>query len=118
MKNIILSPIGLNELEALIQNSIEKAFKYHSNTNDKLNGNSDQLLTIQEAADLLNITKATAYSKVSKGELPYYKQGKHLHFLRNELMDYIKKGRVKTNAEIEAEAGNSLINKKGVNHGR
>lgn len=118
MKDVLLTPIRLNELEVLIQNSVEKAFKYHSGTNDKLDGYSDHPLTVKQAADFLNLTRATIYSKVSRGELPYNKQGKQLYFLRNELIDYVKKGRIKTNAEIEAEAGNYLKNKKEVNHGR
>lgn len=72
----------------------------------------EQLLTIQEAAQFLNLTVPTIYSKVSKGELPVMKQGKRLYFSRTELLDYLKEGRRKTNAEIEAEAEAYLSNNK------
>jgi len=65
---------------------------------------TEQLFTIQEAAKFLNLTIPTIYSKVSKGELPFMKRGKRLHFSSTELMQYIKDGRKKTNAEIESEA--------------
>src|SRR5690554_1232725 len=72
----------------------------------------EQLLTIQEAAEFLSLAVPTMYSKVSKGELPVMKQGKRLYFSRTELLDYLKEGRRKTNAEIEQEAEAYLSNTK------
>ncbi len=72
----------------------------------------EQLLTVQEAAQFLNLTVPTIYSKVSKGELPCMKRGKRLYFSSTELMAYIKEGRKKSNAEIEQEAEAYLSNKK------
>ena len=80
---------------------------------------TEQLLTIQEAAEFLSLTVPTMYSKVSKGELPVMKRGKRLYFSRTELMEYIKEGRKKSNAEIEQEAEAYLLNKKkGLNNGK
>jgi excisionase family DNA binding protein len=56
----------------------------------------DKLLTIQEAAEFLNLTVPTVYSKVSKNELPVMKRSKRLYFSRNELLDYLKAGRKNT----------------------
>jgi len=79
----------------------------------------EQLLTVQEAAQFLNLTVPTIYSKVSKGELPVMKRSKRLYFSRNELMEYVKVGRKKSNAEIEQEAEAYLSNnKKGLNNGK
>ena len=79
----------------------------------------EQLLTIQEAAEFLSLAVPTIYSKVSKGELPVMKRGKRLYFSRTELMEYVKAGRKKSNAEIEQEAEAYLLNKKkGLNNGK
>ena len=79
----------------------------------------EQLLSIQQAAAFLSLSVPTLYSKVSKGELPVMKRGKRLYFSRTELMEYIKEGRKKSNAEIEAEAEAYLTDKKkGLNNGR
>ena len=79
----------------------------------------EQLLTIQEAAEFLSLTVPTMYSKVSKGELPVMKRSKRLYFSRTELLDYLKDGRKKSNAEIEQEAKAYLLNnKKGLNNGK
>lgn len=80
---------------------------------------SEQLLTVQEAANFLKLTVPTIYSKVSKGELPVMKRGKRLYFSSTELMEYLKAGRKKSNAEIEQEAEAYLSkNKKGLNNGK
>lgn len=72
----------------------------------------DELLTIQQASELLNLSVATIYSKVSKNELPVMKRSKRLYFSRTELIEYLKAGKRKTSAEIEAEADAYLSNKK------
>ena len=76
----------------------------------------ERLLTVQEAAQFLNLTVPTIYSKVSRGELPVMKRGKKLHFSSTELMQYLKQGRKLTNAEIEAEAEEYLTKKGGLKH--
>ena len=69
---------------------------------------TENLLTVQEAANFLNLSVPTVYSKVSKGELPVMKRGKKLHFSNTELMLYLKNGRKKTYSEIDREAENYL----------
>tara|TARA_R110000868_G_scaffold131418_2_gene341462 strand:+ start:14661 stop:14984 length:324 start_codon:yes stop_codon:yes gene_type:complete len=63
--------------------------------------NKEELLNIQEASKLLNLSVSTIYSKVCKREIPFNKQGKRIYFYRHELMKWIKSGRVKTYFEIE-----------------
>ncbi len=72
----------------------------------------DQLLNIQQTAEFLNLSVHTIYSKVSRAEIPYMKRSKRLYFSRTELMNYLKTGRVKTNAEIEQQANQYLTNKR------
>ncbi|WP_292901699.1 helix-turn-helix domain-containing protein [Nonlabens sp.] len=75
----------------------------------------EQLLNVQEAAHFLNLTVPTIYSKVSKNELPVMKRSKRLYFSSTELMEYLKDGRKKSNAEIEQEAEAYLLKtKKGL----
>ena len=73
----------------------------------------EQLLTVQEAATLLHLTVPTIYSKHSKGELPgVCKRGKRLYFSKQSLIQWVKEGRKKSNAEIEAEANAYLSNNR------
>lgn len=57
-------------------------------------------------------TKATWYGIVSRGEVPHHKNGKHLVFLKSEIDDWLRTGKRKSNAEIEAEAETYLFNNK------
>lgn len=75
-------------------------------------GKDDEFLTISQAAILLNLTVPTMYGKVSRGELPVMKRGKRLYFSREQLTNYIKDGKKKSSAEIDAEANAYLSNKK------
>ena len=72
------------------------------------------LLTIQQAAELISLSVPTIYGLVSRSEIPVSKKGKRLYFSKQELLDWIKSGRKKTNAEISAEAtGHVSKNKRG-----
>lgn len=112
MHNLVLSPIDpeklITDISERVTANILKAVQNNNPTTEQ----PEQLLTIQEAAQFLNLTVPTIYSKVSKGELPVMKRSKRLYFSSTELMEYIKEGRKKSNAEIEAEAEAYLSNNK------
>jgi len=112
MHNLVLSPIDpeklITDISERVTANILKAVQNNNPTTEQ----PEQLLTIQEAAQFLNLTVPTIYSKVSKGELPVMKRSKRLYFSRTELLDYLKDGRKKSNAEIEQEAKAYLSNNK------
>jgi excisionase family DNA binding protein len=119
MHNVVLSPIDpetlISSISERVTANILKAVRNEQPTTDQ----PEQLLTIQEAAKFLSLTVPTMYSKVSKGELPVMKRSKRLYFSRTELLEYLKQGRKKSNAEIEQEAEAYLLNnKKGLNNGK
>lgn len=71
-------------------------------------------LGIAEAAALLKLKITTLYEKTSKKLIPHFKRGNKLYFNRADLEDWIKRGKVTTNAEIEGRAATYLLN--GKNH--
>lgn len=73
---------------------------------------SEQLLTVQQTADFLNLSVPTIYGYVQRQEIPVNKRAKRLYFSKGELTEWIKAGRKKTVSEIEAEAENSFLSKK------
>lgn len=68
----------------------------------------EQFLTVKQAAEFLGLSTATVYTKVSKQQLPVMKRGNRLYFSEEELIQYLKDGRRKTNQEIEREADDYL----------
>ena len=111
MHNLVLSPIDPEKLITDISERVTANILKAVQNNNPKTEQPEQLLTIQEAAEFLSLTVPTLYSKTSKGELPFMKRGKRLYFSRTELLDYLKEGRKKSNAEIEAEAKAYLSNK-------
>ncbi|MFT5822117.1 MAG: excisionase family DNA binding protein [Crocinitomix sp.] len=113
MKDILFTPLRLSELELLIQNSVANALKNQIQPDQTIE--ADKFLDINEAATFLHLKESTVRTKVSKGELPFMKPDgtKGLIFSRLELTEFIKSGKKKSNAEIEAEADAYINKKKG-----
>jgi excisionase family DNA binding protein len=109
----------LPEAVAQLLNEVANLKELFISKNNQPLPEEDKLLSITEAAEFLSLTVPTMYSKVSKGELPVMKRSKRLYFSRTELLEYLKDGRKKSNAEIEQEAKAYLLNnKKGLNYGK
>lgn len=75
---------------------------------------SEELLTVEQAAKYLDLSKTYVYRLISRGELPVMKRGARVYFSKKELFDYVKAGRKKTNAELSAEADQYSRNKKAL----
>lgn len=73
---------------------------------------SETLLTVDEAANFLSLSKSTIYGMIGSNSLPYIKRSKRVYFSSVELMDYMKSGRKKTTSEIGKETDNFLGSKK------
>ncbi len=115
MTNIVLSPIPLNELEVLIQNSVRKVLSENPVTEPNVPA-GDQYLNITQAAELLDLKISSVYGIVHEKGIPYHKRGKRLYFSKQELMDWIKSGRKQTLQEIDQDAEDFIKNlpkKKG-----
>lgn len=89
-------PIMMNKIHDKLEH-LEKLITRISNGEE----NMEELLSIQEASKLLNLSVSTIYSKVCKREISVNKQGKRIYFYRHELMKWIKYGRVKTYFELQ-----------------
>ena len=72
----------------------------------------DEILTIQQAGKLINLSVPSIYGLVHESKIPVSKKGRRLYFSKQELMKWIKTGRRKTLAEIEKEAESLLSRKK------
>tara|TARA_R110000787_G_scaffold161124_6_gene274619 strand:- start:64 stop:408 length:345 start_codon:yes stop_codon:yes gene_type:complete len=112
MHNLVLSPIDPEKLISDIADRVTVNILQAVKQEHTLIEQPEQLLTVQEAAEFLKLTVPTIYSKVSKGELPVMKRSKRLYFSSTELMEYLKGGRKKTNAQIEQEAEAYMSNKE------
>ena len=76
----------------------------------ELQPESDQLLTIKQASEIISLSVPTIYGLVSRSEIPVSKKGKRLYFSKKELTDWIREGRKKTRFEISDEVNIQLGN--------
>jgi excisionase family DNA binding protein len=115
MDKTVLISLPIEDLQTVIIDCVNSCLRNNKQESKPPTEQPEKLLTIQEAAEYLSLTVPTMYSKVSKGELPVMKRSKRLYFSRTELLDYLKDGRKKSNAEIEQEA-KAYLKKKGGNN--
>lgn len=109
-QNIILTTIGLDELNSFIENSIRKVFEELSS--QPTVQSCQDLLSIAEASKVLNLAIPTIYGLVSNEIIPHMKKGKKLYFSKHELEEWIKSGRRKTSTEKNNEINALLIKPK------
>lgn len=77
-------------------------------TPDEARKVSEGYLNIEQATELLGISKVTLYRRTSKRTIPFYKKGKKVYFKRTELEAWMEKGRRKSDGELQEEAHKSL----------
>lgn len=107
MENLVFTQLSIPEIRQLFRKELESYFSCN-NPSVTPHKETDQLLSVQEAAAFLNLSVPTIYGYVQRQEVPVSKRGKRLYFSRNELTDWVKEGRRKTLSEIEEEADNYL----------
>ena len=116
MENVVFTQLSIPEIRQMFRQELETYFatQKQSNTNQP---EPEQLLTVQQAAELLNLSVPTLYGYTQRAEIPVCKRGKRLYFSKQSLFEWIKQGRKKTLAELASEPDTYLPkNKKGLSH--
>jgi len=73
-----------------------------------------QMLTIPEAAIVLDLSESYLHSLTCAKKIPHHKpNGKKIYFDWNELIDWLSRNRIKPIYESEEEAATYIVNKKG-----
>lgn len=83
----------LDELQELIRDAVKEVSQ---NTTEQKN----EIFTIEEAADYLQIPKNTLYQFTHRRKIPFHKIGRSLRFKKSDLNDWIDDNRRKTHGEI------------------
>ena len=68
-------------------------------------------LTLKEAAEFLDFSRSYLYRLTSQGRVPCYKsEGKRVYFDRAELVNWLKRNRIRPQEEIEEKAASYIVN--------
>ena len=112
MEKTILISLPIEDLQTVIIDCVNTCLMSNKQEVHQ-QAETDELLTVQDAAKFLSLTVPTVYGLISKGELPVMKRSKRCYFSKVELIDYVKQGRRKTLAETAIEAERYCKTKKG-----
>ena len=63
-----------------------------------------EVMNVKEVAMLLDLSEDRIRRLVSEKEIPYYKQGKNVHFRRSEVEKWRLVTRIATNDEVRSNA--------------
>ena len=94
--NIII--INKTELEELIQGAVKNAVQ-----NAQQAKPTDELMDVDQASKFLHLAKQTLYGLTSERLIPYLKRGKRIYFKKEELLNWVNQGKMKTREEIVKE---------------
>jgi len=109
MGKIILTTISSEELKKLITDSVAEVFTEFFPAKSK--EISYDFLNIKEASKLLNIAPQTIYGYTSKRTIPFFKRSKRLYFSKEDLLAWVREGKMKTQSEIEQVADDYIQGK-------
>lgn len=101
----------MRAMEQRIMIKMEKLMKQKPEPNSQKEEESDELLGVKAVSELLGLAINTIHKKAYRKELPHMKRGKFLYFKRSEIMEYLNRGKVLSNDELEELARKKLRGK-------
>ena len=107
-------PMAVNFLINQI-NELKEQLKESARFNVPKVSDKEEILIADDVARLLKVTIGTIRTKTSNGELPSMKRFGKNYYLKSEIISYLKEGRKLSNQEIEEQANQYLLTKKGAN---
>ena len=100
MNKTILISIPVEDLQTLIIDSVNTCLKYHKGEVLEPKDSND-ILSVPEASEFLNLAVPTIYALTSNRTLPHFKKGKKLYFSRATLTKWIESGKRSSVREIQ-----------------
>ena len=77
-----------------------------------------EVLTLEEASLYMGISRSMLYKMTHNGDIPFYKPtGKLIFFEKSHLLEWLRRNRVRSNAETRAEADLKLRELSGAPSG-
>ena len=95
-------------MEPIIDDCVTRALNKYINELRFDQPIENDVLGVAGVTAYLKLSKATEYKLTMERQIPHYKMGKKLYFRKDELDNWINKGKVKTQEEISAEVDSCL----------
>jgi len=96
--------VTLTDIVCTMQKNF-KLLEHRLEVTENLLFQSKEVLTVEEAAKFLGLSKSFVYKMTHEGTIPFYKpNGKVCYFEKNELLEWMRKNRVSTKDEVDESA--------------
>jgi excisionase family DNA binding protein len=107
MNDILFTPIRLNELENLIEKSVERGLS-KINTQPQVHYPQTDIIFIDEVCRITNLKRATVYTLVYHKKIPFIKPAgvKKLLFSRKVITEWLQSGRIITEQKTDDNFNN------------
>ncbi|MBK8810466.1 MAG: helix-turn-helix domain-containing protein [Acidobacteria bacterium] len=110
MQNLVFTQLSIPEVRQLLRDELEAYFADRIQT--AVQAEVNDIGGIELAEIITGLKRPTIYGLVSERKIPHSKKGKRLYFSRQELFDWLRQGKRKSQAEIAAEAASFISNKR------
>lgn len=104
MAQTILTSLSEEELKNFIQQAVVQALSIRSAV--AIGEQLPDIMDIKQAAAYLKLKVNTLYEKTALRLIPHSKKGGKLLFVRDELLNWVKAGKVSTVQELDSQALN------------
>lgn len=74
--------VQLNDLKDVIRGIVNDCLDAHVNPPKE----EDELLSIEEVANLLGVSKVTIHHRKRMGKIPFYRSGRRIYFKKSEVL--------------------------------
>lgn len=99
-----LLPKIYHHINVAVSAALTSAMEQFKDNSQKSSYMDEEFLSAKQAASFLKLKLNTIYSKVEKGELPFYRIGKRkLLFSKKELEQHVLKRKVRSLEELKEE---------------
>ena len=103
---------NLPEAVNLLFNKVELIEQFIMEEANKEQAPKDELLTVPQAAEFLNLAKSSLYGLIHRKAIPNMKRGKKVYFSKEELINYLQGGTRLSLDQLKEERKNLSFTKK------
>jgi excisionase family DNA binding protein len=89
MSQVILTQLPIEDLQGMIEGAVQRTLNQLLNKESQ--SQNEELVTREQAANLLGISLPTLHHYSKHGIIPAYRIGSRVRFKRGELLDCLKK---------------------------
>jgi excisionase family DNA binding protein len=108
MKHSFLVSLDEGEFKTFLREALKETFK---EVVGEAGHTTPEILTVSEAASFLKLQISTLYEKTATRGVPHFKRGNRLYFLRKDLEEWLREGKVKTSLELQQEAATYTLSR-------